>query len=215
MKKVRALQILVYIVFGLFIFQNMAAGAWQGFKDGYNDAGGENGPSAFHGLPLLATIDGSFITQKTGGELKIGDNYTLKNIIVNGDININHDNIATPWLLTIIKISLMILIVVIMIRVAYTINKVIVKIVEGVMFEAECIKLIKNTGMMLLIYTLADYAWQQAGYHLLVTQLNRSLKIINTSRFDFAALMFAILVFIIAEAFKQAARLKEEQTLTI
>jgi hypothetical protein len=215
MKKVRVLQILVYIVFGLFIFQNMAAGAWQGFKDGYNEVGGTNPAGDFHGPPLLATIDGGFIAPKTGGELKIGDNYTLKNIIVNADISINHNNIATPWLLTIIKISLMILIVVIMIRVAYTINKVIVKIVEGVMFEAGCIKLIKNTGIMLLLYTLADYAWQQADYHLLISQLNASLKIINTSRFDFAALMFAILVFIIAEAFKQAARLKEEQALTI
>jgi hypothetical protein len=40
MKKVRALQILVYIVFGLFVFQNMAADFWQGFKDGYNDGMG-------------------------------------------------------------------------------------------------------------------------------------------------------------------------------
>jgi hypothetical protein len=62
---------------------------------------------------------------------------------------------------------------------------------------------------------LADYAGQQVSYQVLIAKLHVPLKIINTSAFNFGTLVFAILVFILAEAFKQGARLKEEQELTI
>jgi hypothetical protein len=215
MKKVRALQILVYIVFGLFVFQNMAADMWQGFKDGYNDGMGTADGTKSYGPTLQATIDGSFISQKNNGEMKIGENYTLKNIIINSDIVINNDNISASWLLNVIDIGLVLLITVIAIRTAYLINKIIANIVEGTLFEPRCIKLIKSTGMLLLLFTLTDYAGQQVSYQVLIAKLHVPLKIINTSAFNFGTLVFAILVFILAEAFKQGARLKEEQALTI
>jgi len=215
MKKVRALQILVYIVFGLFVFQNMAADMWQGFKDGWNDGMGTTSDVKRYGPTLKATIDGSFISQKNNGEMKIGENYTLKNIIIDSDIVVNNDNISANWLLSVLDIGLVIIITVIVIRIAYLINKVIANIVEGTLFEPRCIKLIKNTGILLLLFTLADYAGQQVSYQVLIAKLHVPLKIINTSAFNFGTLVFAILVFILAEAFKQGARLKEEQELTI
>jgi len=215
MKKVRALQILVYIVFGLFVFQNMAADFWQGFKDGYNDGMGATNGTKRYGPTLQATIDGSFISQKNNGEMKIGDDYTLKNIIINSDIVVNNDNISAAWSLNMIEIGLVLITTVILIRIAFLINKVIVNIVEGTLFEPQCIKRIKGTGTLLLLFTLTDYAGQQVSYQELIAKLHVPLKIINTSAFNFGTLVFAILVFILAEAFKQGARLKEEQALTI
>ncbi|HEX8020430.1 DUF2975 domain-containing protein [Mucilaginibacter sp.] len=215
MKKVRALQILVYIVFGLFVFQNIAADFWQGFKDGYNDGMGSTDGVKRYGPTLQATIDGSFISQKNNGEMKIGDDYTLKNIIISSDIVVNNDKISASWLLNVIEIGLVLMTTVIVIRIAYLINKVIVNIVEGTLFEPQCIMWIKSTGMLLLLFTLTDYAGQQVSYQELITKLHVPLKIINTSAFNFGTLVFAILVFILAEAFKQGARLKEEQELTI
>jgi hypothetical protein len=215
MKKVRALQILVYIVFGLFVFQNMATDMWQGFKDGYNDGMGTTDGTKRYGPTLQATIDGGFISQKNNGEMKIGDDYTLKNIIINSDIVVNNDNISAAWSLNMIEIGLVLITTVIVIRIAYLINKVIVNIVEGTLFEPQCIKRIKATGMLLLVFTLTDYIGQQVSYQVLIAKLHVPLKIINTSTFNFGTLVFAILVFILAEAFKQGARLKEEQALTI
>lgn len=215
MKKVRALQILVYIVFGLFIFQVMAADMWQGFKDGYNDGMNTTGGAKRYGPTLHATIDGSFIAQKNNGEMKIGDDYTLKNIIINSDIVVNNANISAAWSLNAIEIGLVLIISVIVIRIAYLINKVIVNIVEGTLFEPKCIKLIKSTGTMLLLFTLIDYVGQQVSYQMLIAKLHVPLKIINTSAFNFGTVVFALLVFILAEAFTQGARLKEEEALTI
>lgn len=215
MKKVRALQILVYIVFGLFVFQNIAADVWQGFKDGWNDGMGTTAGAKRYGPTLQATIDGSFISQNNNGEMKIGENYTLKNIIINSDIVVNNENISASWLLNVLDIGMLIIITVIVIRIAYLINKVIANIVEGTLFELQCIRLIKNTGILLLLFTLADYAGQQISYLVLIAKLHLPLKIINTSAFNLGTLVFAILVFIMAEAFKQGARLKEEQALTI
>ncbi|SEO84979.1 Protein of unknown function [Mucilaginibacter gossypiicola] len=215
MKKVRALQILVYIVFGLFVFQNMAADVWQGFKDGYNDGAAATNGAARFGPTLKATIDGSFISQKNNGEMKVGENYTLKDIIINSDIVVNNDNISAAWPLNAIEIGLLLVTAVIAIRVAQLINKVIINIVNGTLFEPQCIKLIKSTGILLLLFTLVDYIEQQVSYQVLIAKLHMPLKIINTSAFNFGTLIFAILVFILAEAFKQGARLKEEQALTI
>lgn len=215
MKKVRALQILVYIVFALFVFQNIAADAWQGFKDGFNEGMQMPDGAKSYGPTLQATIDGSFISQKSNGEMKIGEDYTLKNIFISSDIVVNNDSISAGWPLKVIEIALILLITIIVIRIAYLINKVIINIVNGALFEPECIKLIKNTGVLLLLFTLVDYAGQQVSYQVLMAKLHLPLKIVNTSQFNFGTLVFAILVFILSEAFKQGARLKEEQALTI
>jgi hypothetical protein len=63
--------------------------------------------------------------------MKIGENYTLKNIIINSDIVINNDNISASWLLNVIDIGLVLLITVIAIRTAYLINKIIANIVAA------------------------------------------------------------------------------------
>ena len=215
MKKVRALQILVYIVFALFVFQNIAADAWQGFKDGFNEGMQMPDGAKRYGPTLQATIDGSFISQKSNGEMKIGEDYTLKNIFISSDIVVNNDSISAAWPLKVIEIALILIITIIAIRIAYLINKVIINIVNGALFEPECIKLIKKTGVLLLLFTLVDYAGQQVSYQVLMAKLHLPLKIVNTSQFNFGALVFAILVFILSEAFKQGARLKEEQALTI
>jgi hypothetical protein len=83
------------------------------------------------------------------------------------------------------------------------------------MFQLECIKQIKNIGILLLTYSLVDFGYQLITYYEQKLLIHSPLKVINTSSFDFVALIIAILVFIIAEAFKQGAKLKEDQALTI
>jgi hypothetical protein len=98
---------------------------------------------------------------------------------------------------------------------AKTINKIIIMIYKGTTFSDLCINYIRKTGMLMLMYSLADYAWQWLEYAEQTMLIRSPLKVVNTSAFNFEILLTAIFIFIIAEAFKQGGILKAEQELTI
>jgi hypothetical protein len=215
MKKIRRLQVLVYIAFALFFIQNGAADALRGFKEGVRDGMDLKSSGFTQGLPLHPVIDGSFITHQANGELRIGDDYIMGDINITSEVRINADRLVTPWIIRATTIVLMLSIIIIMGKMAYTINRVIQNITEGNMFEPEGIKQVKNIGMLLLMYSLVDFGYQLIIYYEQKLLIHSPLKVVNTSSFNFVALIIAILVFIIAEAFKQGAKLKENEALTI
>ena len=215
MKKIRRLQVLVYIAFGLFFIQNGAVDALRGFKEGVRDGMGLKSSGFTQGSTLHPVIDGSFITHQTDGELRIGDDYIMGDINITSEVRVNADKLVTPWIIRVTTIVLMLSLIIIMGKMAYTINRIIQNIAEGNMFQLECIKQIKNIGILLLTYSLVDFGYQLITYYEQKLLIHSPLKVINTSSFDFVALIIAILVFIIAEAFKQGAKLREDQALTI
>ncbi|SDE26286.1 Protein of unknown function [Mucilaginibacter pineti] len=215
MKKIQSLQLLVYVAFGLLFIQDGALDAWQGFKDGLTDVVNINGETVSHGPPLQTVFDGSFITHKPGADLKVGNNYILQNITISSDVWVDDKRVDTHYLITGLQVSLTFVVLFVMIAIAYTTNKVIRNISEGTMFEFKCVKQIKNIGLLLMLYALLDFAYQQVTYHQQVLMIHAPLKVLNASAFNFSALILAILLFIIAEAFKKGARLKDELSLTI
>jgi hypothetical protein len=215
MTKVKSLQLLVYIVFGLLVLDSAGKGAWTGFKEGYGDAMNEKGNSYRQGPPLHVALDGNYFTRQESGKLKIDDKYIVEDAVVNADVRVNHDKIVQPYVSTGLSLIVMFSMVIIISVIAINVNAIIKQIAEGSMFDWKCIKLIRRTGMLLLLYILADYGYQQLDYLQQVQQVHEPLKVINTATFDFTTLILVILIFIIAEAFKQGARLKEEQALVI
>ena len=216
MKKIRSLQILVYVVFGLLILQNSARDAYKGFMDGANweyDRNGDRIKENKH-LPYVY-LDGSLFTHKTDTTVRIGSAYTLENINIISDIKVSQDIIKVPWWFDIIKILLVAFIVLLLFKMAKTVNKIIIMIYKGTTFNELCINHIRKTGMLMLMYSLADYAWQRLEYAEQTMLIRSPLKVVNTSAFNFEILLIAIFIFIIAEAFKQGGILKAEQELTI
>jgi len=215
MKKIRSLQILVYLVFGSFVLRAVAIGALQGLKEGYGDALSMNDDSFRQGTAINTVINGNYLTNTTNGELKIGDKYILENVRIMGDMRVNHNKVDTPYIAVALKWILILGITIMAGMVAYNINRVIKKISDGSMFDRDCIKLISNVGALLTFLSLADYAYQQLSYLEQSQLIQAPLRVINTTAFDYSSFICAILAFIIAEAFKQGARLKEEQSLVI
>ncbi len=217
MKKVKSLQLLVYLVFGLLVLNHSAAGFLKGFKEGFEDGRHEKQKdSNYRGDPALhVALAGNYFTPQQSKDLKIDDKYMLEDIVVNADVRVNHDKVDPAYVTTWLSIIAMFGVLIIMLLIALRVNAVIKQIVEGNMFEWKCIKLIRNTGVLMLLYIIVDFAYQQFDYMQQVKQIGEPLKVINTSTFDFTTLILAILVFIVAEAFKQGARLKEEQSLVI
>ncbi len=72
-----------------------------------------------------------------------------------------------------------------------------------------------QAGVLLIIYAIANYLYQQGSYLKSKYLVNPPFSVLNGSAFSFELLMCGLLVLIVAEAFKQGARLKEEQDLTI
>ncbi|MDN5287484.1 MAG: hypothetical protein JWR38_3758 [Mucilaginibacter sp.] len=215
MKKIRNLQILVYLIFGLLIIQNGAMDVVRGFKDGLNDSRGLDDATPVSGPALSTVIEGDFITHGTDNELKVGNDYTLQNINIYSDVKVKSGRRYDSLALTILKFLFELILFGIIIKIAVTINKIILNIAGGTMFEPDCIKLVTTTGIMIALYSLIDYVTQLVGYYEQKMLIHLPMKVVNTSSYDFGILICAILVFILAEAFKQGARLKEEQALTI
>ncbi|MES2276865.1 MAG: DUF2975 domain-containing protein [Bacteroidota bacterium] len=217
MAKIKALQYLVYIAFGLFILQDIATDAYKGFKEGYEDGAYAAGHDNRQRGPLLITVlNGDMLTHKPQGELKIDNDYTLQNISINTEVRLSAQAGTTPWWLETIFGIVTLSAAAILILVAITINKIIVKIAAGSMFDELCIKLIRQTARLLLLFTLFDYLYQRLAYFKNSRLIHGPfLSVANTSAFNFQVLLCAILIYIIAEAFKQGYRLKQEQDLTI
>jgi hypothetical protein len=215
MTKVRSLQILVYIIFGSLFFQGLVTGGWKAFKEGYGDVVNTSDSSFRNSEPIGIVIDGRYLTHNAAGNLKIADKYLFEDVNITANLRVNGDKVDTPYLVTGANWILTLVLFFIICKVAYNVNSVIKKVVDNSMFDWNCVKLIRNIGFLLLTYTLGDFIRQQISYYEQSLIIQAPLKVINTSEFDFGTLMMAVLVFIIAEAFKQGARLKEEQSLII
>lgn len=216
MKKIQSLQLLVYVAFGLLIFQSSASDdALRGFRDGLIESFFPDTKTLISAPPLNAIINGSFITHTNAADLKVDDKYLLQNISIYTTVKVNPDKIPSPVVLTWLNMLMVFVVFVILVIIARTINKVIRRIVEGSMFDIGCIKLINRIGLLMLLYALADFAFQEIDYYRQIKMIHAPLQVVNTTSFNFMIIITAILVFIIAEAFKQGARLKDEQSLTI
>jgi hypothetical protein len=103
MKKVRFLQIVVYIVFALFFLQNAAGDAYKGFIDGFNDGYDlEDNPKPVELTTVIpsATIDASLMKRYADGKISMPNSYALERVYVNADIRVNSKLMAVPWWLS-------------------------------------------------------------------------------------------------------------------
>jgi hypothetical protein len=214
MKKIRSLQILVYIVFGLIVLQNAGVAIYEGAKEGFTDAINDEYASKGMLIPYV-TLDKSLFLNNADTSLISGNKYTIQNIHLGADIRINKDFIKTPWWFKIVKVVLVLVNVWLLILIAKTINKVLVMIYKETMFNEPCINLIKEAGVFMLAFSGVDYAYQWLSFAEQSMLIQLPLKVINTSAYNFSIALLAIFIFIIAEVFKQGGKLKEQQDLTI
>jgi len=216
MKKIKALQLLVYVTFTLFMLQHVAPAMLHGFKEGYNDgyyAGRHNDKQ--RGPLVTAILNGDLIKKNFHPDTLTSKNYQFEDVSINANLRLTPIADTTPWWLTIVDVVVVFGIVALLFAVAFTINKIIVKIVDGTMFDDKCVALIKKTASLLLIYALADYAFEQINFFETDRLIPAPFKAINTAEFNFPVLVCAAIIYLIAEAFKQGANLKAEQDLTI
>ncbi|TSD66945.1 DUF2975 domain-containing protein [Inquilinus sp. KBS0705] len=216
MKRIRLLQILVYVVFALLVLKDIAPDAYRGAIDGWND-GYRSMDATPHHSRLLShvALDGASFTGKKDTVLKAGTDYSVQNISVVGDVRLNPDVVNTPWWFDVVMVALAIFILILLIRIVRNINKVLVIIYKGTMFNEACSIVLRDVGIALVLYSIANYAFERLNYIEKTYLVLPPLKAIDTSTFDLGAVLMAIFVFIIAEVFKQGSRLKEEQDLTI
>lgn len=208
------LQILVYIVFGLFVVQNMLPGAHKGFMEGANWEYNRMNGKEIKLLPSVF-IDGNLLVHQTGSVLKAGSDYTFNNVNIVSDVRVNNNVIQTPWWFELIKFLLVAVNVWLLFLIAKTINKVLVMIYKETMFDEQCVNLIKKNGTFMLAFSSVDYAYQWLNFAEQSMLIQLPLKVINTSAYNFSIALLAIFIFIIAEVFKQGSKLKEQQDLTI
>lgn len=215
MKKIRLLQIAVYIAFAALFLQDAAADAYKGFVEGFNDGGmqTEKPVQATKLIPAVL-IDGASIAALKAGSLKLNDSYTLENVSINADLRVKKELAINPWWLKGLNVILVFGTLYLVLKIAWIINNIIYNIYKGTIFRGEAAKLISEMGVLLILYFVADYILQQVSY--LESNLSGSpFKIIDNSAFNFQALICGLLMLAIADAFKKAAQLKEEQELTI
>jgi hypothetical protein len=108
MKKIRSLQILVYIVFGLIVLQNAGVAIYEGVKEGFTDA--INDEYTSKGMLIsYVTLDKSLYLNNADTSLISGNKYTIQNIHLGADVRINKDFIETPWWFKIVKVVLVLI----------------------------------------------------------------------------------------------------------
>ncbi|SDS64182.1 Protein of unknown function [Mucilaginibacter mallensis] len=213
MKRVRLLQVAVYIVFAALFFQNAAPGLYQGLMDSIRGDTDETGvvTSVLPG----AAIDPRLIPGTRDENMQVNNNYSLEDISINANVRVNAKFINTSSWLFALSIILTFVGFSILASIAYIINKVIYSIYEGSIFESKHLEMIRRIGLLLIVYTIVDYGFQQAAFYISKSLINSPVTILNASAYDFEVLICGLLVLIVAEAFKQGAQLKEEQELTI
>jgi hypothetical protein len=214
MKKIRGLQLLVYITFGLLIAHNVLPNFIRGFKDGFNDGYNQANGIKSHGDMIPAVLSDNHLSGPISGDLKIDETYALHNVSINADVAVIGSMAVQTWV-SIGNIILVFAIAIVLIMIAYNINMVIVNIANGNIFDAICIRHIRRAGLLLLIYSITDVIYQRFCIAQLRDVIHAPLQVVNTTEFNFEVLICAILAFIIAEAFKKGALLKAEQDLTI
>jgi hypothetical protein len=214
-KKIKILQILFYITFTLYFLQNFGSEIYNGAKDGFNDSIGIDDHGPFLGPAIFTVLKGDLIPGVKADSLRVGHDYLLRNVAVLADIRVNNSNLQAPVWIKIIKFLDALLLAVLIGYIASFINKVMLNIYKGTMFETPCIKLIRKIGVYILLYAIADYVFQWMEFLKAIAVLRPPLVLINTVSFSFGTALFAMFVFIIAEAFKLGGKLKEEQELTI
>ena len=213
MKRVRSLQIAVYIVFAALFFQNVAPGFYKGFMDGIN--GDVDKAGVVTTVIPGAAIDPRLVPGVRDGNMQLNNNYSLEDISINAYVRVDAKFINTPSWLSVLNIILTFACFIILAGIAYIINKVIYSIYEGSIFETKNLEMIRQTGLLLIVFTIVDYALEQADFYLSKSLINSPVIILRSSAYDFEVLICGLLVLIVAEAFKQGALLKEEQELTI
>ncbi len=213
MKRVRLLQVAVYVVFAALFFQNVAPAFYKGFMDGIN--GDVDKAGVITSVLPGAAIDPHLIPGAKDGNMQVNNNYSLEDISINAYVRVNAKFINTsPWL-SALNMVLTFACFVILASIAYVINKVIYSIYKGSIFESKHLEMIRRIGLLLIVYTIVNYCFQQTDFYISKSLINSPVTILNASAYDFEVLICGLLVLIIAEAFKQGAQLKEEQELTI
>ena len=215
MKKIKTLQILVYITFALYFLQNFGSDIYNGAKDGFNDSISVDAHGPFLGPAIFTVLKGNLIPGINADSLRVGHNYLLRNISVLADIQVSNTNLQAPVWVKIFKVLAALLTAVLIGYIAFFINKVMLSIYKGTMFQKPCIKLIRKIGAYTLLYAIADYVFQWMDFLKATALLRPPLIVIDTVSFSFGTALFAIFIFILAEVFKQGGKLKEEQELTI
>jgi hypothetical protein len=213
-KKIKTLQILVYVTFSLYFVQNFGSEIYKGAIDGFNDSADINEHRPL-GPALFTVLDGGMIPGVKNDSLQVGKDYLLRDIKISTEIRVTNSDIEAPQWIRVIKVLLTVLIINLLGYTASFINKIMFHVYQGTMFETTCIRLIRKTGVYILLYAVADYAIEWMDFLKEAAVIHAPLKLINTVSFGFGTLLCGIFIFIIAEAFKQGAQLKEEQELTI
>jgi hypothetical protein len=216
MEKVRLLQIAVYIVFTALFFQNAAAGFYKGFKEGFSNGVEDNTkPGGMITVIPAAVIDARLLHGDIDGKMLLNNNYKLEDIGINADIRVNSKLANPPWWLSAFDVALVVGNFLILLRLSIIMSVIIFNIYTYSIFNKKAVGLIRQTGFLLIIYSIADYLFQQETFLKSKYLVNPPVTILNTSDFNFELLMCGLLVLIVAEAFKQGVQLKEEQELTI
>src|ERR1700748_2510146 len=99
MKKVRLLQIAVYISFSVFFIQNFSGDLIRGFKEGYNDGVATNASGSLPNSVLPSVAIENLLSNKAS-EAHINIDYSIENITISADVRLR-DHLLTPprWLL--------------------------------------------------------------------------------------------------------------------
>ena len=218
MKQIRTLQILVYIVFVLLLIQNMAGSIYTGAVDGWNAVGRTvDGKDVKQGRLLPdVLLDSKLVTNNNSGEFKVCENYTLSDINVLADIRLEKpEENQTPFWFDLIKFVIVGFECGVLIKIVRSINDVIKLISQNELFSEQCIGLVRTTGIFILAFPFLDYAFEWISYFERKLLLGDKLTVVNKASFSFEILLLAIFAFIIAEAFKQGSKIKQEQDLTI
>ena len=222
MKKVRFLQATVWLVFAVLLAFIVVVPFYKGY---IKDSSGSNGSTTKPEINLSvlpgAVLDARSIDNTRSidnikdQKLRINDNYQLENISIHADIKVNTQSIKTPWWLSIYDLLIAIVMFLLLLRLSVILTAIIFNIYSYSIFNKGTVSQFRQIGLLLIIYTGVDYISQQEIFLKSKYLINSPLTIINTSSYDSVVLLCSLLVFIVAEAFKQGAQLQEQQELTI
>ena len=228
MKKVRFLQATVWLVFAVLLAFIVVVPFYKGYiKDSSGSNESNTKPEINMSLLPGAVLDARSIDNMRSidntrsidnfkdEEMRINDNYQLENISIHADIKVNTQSIKTPWWLSIYDLLIAIVMFLLLLRLSVILTAIIFNIYSYSIFNKGTVSQFRQIGLLLIIYSGVDYISQQEIFLKSKYLINSPLTIINTSSYDSVLFLCSLLVFIVAEAFKQGAQLQEQQELTI
>ena len=165
MKKVRLLQVAVFVVFAALILQVAAVDFYKGFMEGVSD-GIENkaNPEITTTLIPSTVIDARLIKGSKDEKMQLNNNYRLENISINADVRVNDKLVKSPWWLTVFQVIIDLVIFILLVRLCYMVYIIIFNIYINAIFNKRSVSLVRQTGFLLIIYSVADYLSQQETY---------------------------------------------------